>query len=193
MSIARWSYPVLGYPVWDPYSFSDERRTLVVPLSGRHEQRIRRDNRRYRSTQVTVKARTDAQRDAIDAFFVGLGFEADSFLVEDPRRNYVSGLALGTSIAAQVNFTLPTSGDYGGAYPLDDPNTILRSDGSPIAKTVNTDSRILVASVAPGAGHTMTADVYYWCRVVLRGRYRWSPLGEGAVWETSMTWEEVPE
>lgn len=194
MSIARWAYPVLGYPVWAPFSFGDNRRVVTVPFTGnRYEQRVRRDQRRFRKTQVTIRARDDAQRDAIDAFFVGLGFGADSFLVEDPRRSLVTGLALGTSAGGQTAFPLPATGDYGGAYPLTDPRTILKSDGVAIAKTVDTDGQILNASVAPGAGHTMTADLYYWSRVVLRTeRYLWTPLGEGAAWETGMEWEEVP-
>jgi hypothetical protein len=193
MSIARWAYGALGYPVWAPYAFSDERRIRTVPFTGgRFEQRVRLDTRRYRQSEVTIRAVSDAQRDAIDQFFVGLGYEADSFLVEDPRRNRCYALNLGTSIALQTAFPLSAAGEFGGAYPIVDPTTLLYSDGVSINRTVDTDGRILNANSAPGAGHAITADLYFWCRVVLRGRFKWIPAGEGAVWETTMTWEEVP-
>lgn len=193
MSIARWVYSVFGYPAWAGFNFGDERRVLTVPFTGaRHEQRVRRDPRGFRTTNATVNAVSDTQRDAIDAFFRGLGFQADSFLVEDPRRNYTTAVALGTAVAAQTAFPIPASGEYGGAYPLTDALTVLRSGATAVAKTVDTDNRTLTASVAPGAGAVMTADIYFWTRVVLREPYFWTPLGEGAVWTTTMKWEEVP-
>jgi hypothetical protein len=195
VSIARWNPGVFGYPAWAPYSFGNTRQVQTVPFTGdRYEQRVRRDRGPYRDYgNITIRAVSDAQRDAIEDFFSGLGYEADSFLVEDPRKNYVAGLAVAVAIAAQTVFPLPTSGNHRGAYPFLDPRTVLYDNGAVIARTVQTDARTLTASGgAPGAGHVITADVYFWLRVVLRGRYQWQPGGEGAVWEASMHWEEVP-
>lgn len=195
MSIARWNPGLFGHPAWAPYSFGDGRRVQTVPFTGdRYEQRVRRDRGPYRGYgSVVIRAVSDAQREAIDDFFIGLGYEADSFLVEDPRKNYVAGLAVAVAIAAQTVFPLPTSGKHRGAYPLLDPRTVLYDNGVVIARTVQTDARTLTASGgAPGAGHVITADLWFWLRVVLRGRYEWTPGGEGAVWETTMRWEEVP-
>lgn len=194
MSIAVWANNVLGYPRWDEHQFADERRTGVVAMSGgRYEQRYRRDPRRFRSYSISLRLRTDAQRDAVDAFFVSLGYGADSFLVEDPRRRVVTGLAMGTANGSQTDFVIPATGDYGGIYPQNVSLTRLYDDGTSIARTVGTDTRTLSATGgAPALNSVMTADVAFYLRVVLRSPIAWTPLGEGAAWATSMTWEEVP-
>lgn len=190
MSLAIWAPEVLGYPRWEPYGYADARDVLVVRMTGGTEQRARRTQRRERTFRVSFLVE-EFRRDRIDAFFVERGFGADSFLVEDPSRRFVRGLALGASAALQTAFVLPTSGDYGGAYPANTEITRLLDDGVAISRTVNPDTRTLTAAVAPGAGSVMTADVAILTRVVLRGTYEWAPRGEGAAWETSMTWEEV--
>ena len=197
MSLAVWIPSIHGAPQLAGYSHSDARTMLAVRLTGEYEQRARRSPRRFRSYRLTIRA--DAtQRAAADAFFVARGYEAESFLFEDDSDHvgdagrYAKGVAMGTAIAAQVAFVIPTAGDVGGYYPRDVAATVLYGNGAAVAKTVTTDSRTLTANSAPGAGVVMTADVWFYRRVRLDGPYSWSPVGDPGVWEASMSWLEVP-
>ncbi len=198
MSIAVWSPVVHGSPQLAGYGHSDARAATVVKFTGgEYEQRARRAPRRFRSYRVTLRCEA-AQRAAVDAFFVARGYEAESFLFEDDSDHvndsgrYARGVAMGTAVAAQVAFPIPSASDAGGYYPKDVAATVLYANGVAVAKTVSTDTRTLTASVAPGASVVMTADVWFSRRVRLDGTYGWSPVNDPAVWEASMTWVEVP-
>lgn len=176
----------------DGYEYGDSRDTLVVSLGrGMHEQRSTRSSRRFRTYNVGFRV-TNTQRLAIDAFFAALGMEQTSFLWEDPLDSFVAGLSCGTSVTSQTVFNLPSTGGYGGEYPQDLPVTRLFDDGVAVARTVQTDDRTITANSAPANGSVMTAECRYYRRLRLDGEYRWRRLGNGAVYETAMSWREVP-
>lgn len=87
------------------------------------------------------------------------------FYWKDPLGYTRVAVPLGVSAGGQVDFPIPDGSPYGGDFPIADANAILKSDGTPIAKTTDTDGRKFTASAAPGAGHTMTADYWYYRRV----------------------------
>lgn len=107
-------------------------------------------------------------------FFVARGQQRDAFLWKPIRSRHYSrtGIALGTSIAAQTVFALPTTGEYAGDYPISVALTTLKSDGAPITvASVQVDARTITASAAPGAGHVMTADYHRYALVRLDGEW----------------------
>lgn len=197
MSVAVWPFHTCGVPLLAPFSFAEDRRAGVVAMSGgRYEQRFRRDPRAFRTYSVTLRA-TTAQRAAIRAFFVARGYGADSFYVEDVSDDgdarVALGVAMGTSVALQTAFPIPSTGEAGGYWPINHALTVLYDDGVAITRTVDTDSRTLTASVAPAGSSVMTADIYFYRRVVLRGAPQWAPAqGDPGLWDCQMTWEEVP-
>ena len=87
------------------------------------------------------------------------------FYWKEPLVYARTAVALGVSAGGQVNFPIPEGSPYGGDFPIDDGHAILKSDGTPITKTTDTDGRKFVAGAAPGAGHTMTADYWFYRRV----------------------------
>ena len=114
-------------------------------------------------------------------------------LWRDPFDFQRDAQSLGTSVAAQTVFTLPTTGDARGDYPVSAITSILRDDGAVVSiASVDTDARTITASSAPVASSVMTGDWAFYKRVRLDGRPRWTPLGEGAAYETSLRFVEVP-
>lgn len=117
---------------------------------------------------------TDANAATLDAFFVARGQEQDAFLWKPIKSSEYArtGISLGTSIAAQTVFALPTTGEYAGDYPISVALTTLYSDATPIAiASVQVDARTITADAAPGAGHAMTADYHRYALVRLQGGY----------------------
>jgi len=186
-------FPADIYPTWDGYAMEHGRDVAVLRFGrGGYEQRIARDGGAFRAYTLTLRL-SDADRKRVEAFLSARGYEAESFLWRDPFDSQRDGVSLGTAVAAQTVFSLPTTGDGRGDYPIDAGGTSLRDDGVTITRTVQTDDRTLTASGgAPGASSVMTADVAFYKRVRLDGRPRWTPLGEGAVYETQLRFVEVP-
>jgi len=191
MALAVWPADIL--PLIDSYSHGETREVAVLRFGrGQYEQRIARDGGPFRSYRLTLRCSPTA-RLRVDAFLRAVGYEATSFLWRDPLDYQRDGVSLGTSVAAQTVFNLPTTGDARGDYPLDAAGTVLRDDGAVIARTVQTDDRTLTASGgAPVAASVMTCDLAFYKRVRLSGPVEWTILGGGAAYETSLQFVEVP-
>ena len=172
MSLAVFSSPT---PI-EPYRGAPLRETTIVRFAGAgSEGRASPTSREFWRWVLRFRL-TDANLATLAAFFLARGQQGTSFLwkplkaVEYAR----TAIALGTSTLTQTVFSLPTSGQYAGDYPVDDANCILKSDGTPISKTVQTDARTITAAVAPGSGHVITADYYRYARVRLDGAWDFS-------------------
>lgn len=193
MSMAVYQVPVPAY------SFGQvlERPVVLSRYGQQTEQRSTRSGRTYRLWNLTWQGLTDAERAILDAFYVARGGTSESFLWRnpdptDPDPWYRQAVALGTSIALQTVFNLVSgTSEFGGDYPVDDAGAILKSDGAVIAKTVQVDARTMTASVAPGAGHTITADYRLYRRVRFDGPLQWGK-GDHGLWGTAGSFREVP-
>lgn len=193
MALAVWPSDIL--PLLDGYAHVEDREVEVLSFGrGRYEQRVARDGGPFRAYTLAFRFRASTgKRERIDAFLRAAGYETTSFLWRDPLDYQRFGVALGTSVAAQTVFSLPTTGDARGDYPIDAAGTVLRDDGAVISRTVQTDDRTLTASGgAPTASSVMTADLAFYKRVRLSGGARWVPLGGGAAYETTLEFVEVP-
>ena len=191
MALSIWPSDII--PVFDGYSHAESREVAVLRFGrGQYEQRIARDGGPFRSYGLTLRcSATDRVR--VDTFLRAVGYEATSFLWRDPLDYQRDGVALGASVAAQTVFSLPTTGDARGDYPLDAGGTVLRDDGVAVARTVQTDDRTLTASGgAPVASSVMTCDLAFYKRVRLGGAPSWTVLGYGAAYETTLQFVEVP-
>lgn len=191
MALSIW--PADLYPTFDGYSMEHGRDVSVLRFGrGGYEQRIARDGGAFRAYTLTLRL-SDKDRKRVEAFFSALGYEATSFLWRDPFDNQRDAQSLGTSVAAQTVFNLPTTGDARGDYPVSAITSILRDDGTVVSiASVDTDARTITASSAPVASSVMTGDWAFYKRVRLDGRPRWTPLGEGAAYEVSLRFVEVP-
>lgn len=190
MALLVWPYDI--QPTFDGYSHEEGRDVLTLKFGrGMYEQRIQRDGGPFRAYDLHFVA-TPADRLRVDAFLRSVGYEATSFLWRDPLDNQRDGVSLGSADGVATVFSLPTTGDARGDYPLDTAGTILRDDGAVINRSVQTDARTLTATGgAPVAASVMTADLAFLKRVRLDGRPRWVPLGEGAAFSTSLRFLEV--
>lgn len=193
MALSVWPGDIL--PMIDSYAHTEGREVAVLRFGrGQYEQRVARDGGPFRAYSMTFRvARLTGERERIDAFLRSVGYEATSFLWRDPLDYQRDGVALGASAAAQTVFSLPTTGDARGDYPIDAAGTVLKDDGAVIARTVQTDDRTLTASGgAPGTSSVMTCDLAFYKRVRLSGGAQWTLLGHGAAYETTLQFVEVP-
>lgn len=163
---------------------------------GRAEQRAVLEDREYRTYRLTYRCHA-ATKKTLDAFFRARSWQKDSFLwripptlAHDSSEYARTGISLGTSVALQTAFPLPTSGEYAGDYPVDDEHAILYDDGAAISKTVDVDNRKMTAGAAPAGSSVMTCDYWYYRRFRLGGPIRWE-FGERGVWESEVVLEEV--
>ena len=193
MALSVWPGDIL--PLLDSYAHTEAREVAVLRFGrGQYEQRMARDGGPFRGYAMTFRvSRVSGKRERIDAFLRSVGYEATSFLWRDPLDYQRFAVTIGASVAAQTVFSLPTTGDARGDYPIDSAGTVLRDDGAVIARTVQTDDRTLTASGgAPGAASAMTCDLAFYKRVRLSGGAEWSVLGGGSAYETSLRFVEVP-
>ena len=178
------------------HSIEVSRPGVVVSYGAQTEHRATRSSRTWRRFPYAWAGLTGAEKSAMDAFFIGIGLQRDSFLWRDPSPDAEepftrTAIALGTAVAAQVVFSLPTgASEYAGDYPLS-PAT-LYSDGVKVATTtVQTDDRTLTANSAPGVGKVITADYPFYRRVRLESGLTWARDDSGR-WGTSLVFREVP-
>ena len=163
----------------------------VTKIQFRPEQRRKRivhADRFFRTGRATFGPFNKTDLNTFMDFVYARG-TTESFLMRDPDRSARASVALGTSIAAQTIFTIPTDGVVGGDYPVDNASAILYDDGAPVTKTVVTDSRHFDASVSPTAGSVMTADYEYYLRFEIQS-FRVSNAG-GALWAVTLQLQEV--
>lgn len=191
MSLSVWPHAIL-FPRIDGYSFVETRDVLTVAFGrGTYEQRADRAGRRFRTYDVEYYC-TEADRQRVVDFLAARSNRYESFLWRDPLDNVRRGASLGTSVAAQTVFNLPTTGEAGGDYPVSNTLAVLKDDGAIITSTVQTDDRTMTASVAPTASSVMTADYEYCKRVRLDVEPRWRLIGDGALFSVALTLKEVP-
>lgn len=153
-----------------PYTPTLRDPAVVVEFAGSPlSARASTLERAYRRFAFRVRLRGDTERATFVDFWIARRGPVGVFYFRDRVEYARVSVALGTAIAAQVNFPIPSGDPYGGDYPIDDANAILYADtgGGPVAvsKTVDTDGRKFVAAVAPGAGAVMTASYWYYRRV----------------------------
>lgn len=189
MSIAIFPFA----PDLEGYEFEDDRDTLVVPLGrGQHEQRASRASKKMRRFTWPMTC-TPEERERVETFLVARGYQSESFLILDPYDQVRFRVALGTSIASQVNFYVFASvAAQGGDYPVNEAASVLLDDGSVISATVDTDNQRFVAGAAPTASSVMLASYRFYKRVKLAGSVPWTPLGAGAAFRTVLALQEVP-
>lgn len=108
---------------------------------------------------------TLANLETLEAFWVARRGPVGLFYFKDPIGNPRTSASLGTAIAAQTVFPLPT-GAYRGEFPIDNGTAILYADGSPVTiASVDTDGRSVTASSAPGVGKVMTLTYQHYRKV----------------------------
>lgn len=179
------------------YGIQLTRPAIVTTFGSQTEQRATRSGRTYRIFPYAWEGLSDAEKVALDTFFIGQSMTVTSFLWRDPVPTAAeawsrTGASLGTAIAAQVLFSLPTgASEHAGDYPLST-GVVLKADGAVVtASAVGTDARTITASSAPGVGKVMTADYNFYRRVRLDQPYAWS-RGEHGLWSTAASFREVP-
>lgn len=157
--------------------YSDDPRVLVLRYAGDGaEQRVALQALERR-TYVWPMRRTLAQANVIDAFFRARNWTVTPFLIEDGMDSLRTSVSLGTSVASQVLFPLPTTGLEGHDHPADDGDLVVYDDGTPVTvASVDTDGRSVTVSVAPTGGSVMTIDYNPYRLVRLRERFSWRRL-----------------
>lgn len=180
-----------SYAPIHPYGYEDDRPVVVARMAGgASEQRATTASRKLR--RYTLRFRTTAAtRLALDAFFEARGYTAESFLWKDLKDYSRTGITLSpaTGNGVATVFTIPTTGMYGGDYPIDQAGTLLKVAGVSVTRTVQTDARTLTAAAAPGAS-AITADYEFYKRVRLAGPYSWSEPVYG-IFDTTLVLQEV--
>lgn len=157
------------------YEYGDSlaAATLAYAGSGK-EQRAQLQEHQLR-TYTWPMRRTASERATIDAFFRARFQTVESFLVKEPKDFARTAVSLGTSIASQTVFPLPSTGEEGLDYPVDDEATfIVYDDGAPVGvASIDTDGRTVTLDSAPATSSVMTADYHYYRRVKLVERFQW--------------------
>lgn len=177
-----------------PVGYRLRRPSRTYSFAGsQSEQRVSLASRTLRVYRWPFRvSAASGTREALDAFFVARGGSGESFLVKDLKDYARTGVVLEppTSDDVETVFSLPTSGELAGDYPIDDANAILYRAGVAAAKTVQTDARTLTAAVAPLTGGAMTADYWYRRRVKFAEDLEWSEPVFGT-FECEVVLEEV--
>lgn len=186
-------FDVDTYPPRYPDSWSVDRPVVVAAFAGGGaEQRsalLSRSLRRYAPSW----RRTSATYTYIRDFLEARGYSLESFLWRDLRCYERTGVALGTAVTSQVEFEIPTAGQYGGDYPIDDAHVVVYEDGTETLATVtvDVDARTFTLDTAPGAGVVMTADYHYRRRVRLDSLPRFEAPAHGS-YLIALELQEVP-
>lgn len=173
MTTAFTGAPNVDYE-WEP----SQEVGIVTYAGSRYEQRASWQTI-SRRTYVWTMTRRGAEARNIDSFFRDRNQEVSAFYIQDPDDQLRSGVTLGTSVAGQTVFTLPTSGNESRFYPKDDANVVVYDDAVATAATVtvSTDNRTFTLSAAPVSGSVMTVDFYGYRLVRLLTPCRWKGLG----------------
>lgn len=158
-----------------PFRWATFRPTVTARFAGGGEQRASLLSRSLRRYTIPVLQDPDERADLI-AFFEARGWSLESFLWKDPldyRRFGISPTQIGGKV-----FEIPTTGTYGGDYPIDDANLVVYDAGSPVAGvTVDVDARTVTLPSPPGGAVTM--DYHYARRVrLVPGSFAWGILSD---------------
>ncbi len=134
--------------------------------------------------------RGTTERKSIDTFFRARRYAVEAFYVHDPEDKERTGVSLGTSVAAQTTFSLPSSGEESRYYP----STMTVYDDAVATTatfTVHTDGQTVGLSTAPTSGSVMTADLTGYRLVQLAEEFRWRRAGHNW-WFAAPEFIEVP-
>lgn len=183
----------LGNPM-HPYSWEVDLPLQAIEFAGGGEQRIGTLSRELRVYNLRFR-RSEAQRVAWDAFFQALGWRSTSFLwkdLKDSTRGSGSPGLVPLTLVSGTTWKLPTTGQFGGDYPINDSNVLVWDD-TPSARTVtsvDTDARTITVA-SNGSGNLM-ADYHYYRRVRLRDPYVWNEPVFGVFYVEVAFLEVVP-
>lgn len=185
-------YPATPPPI-HPSAHRDDDPTIIVAFAGSSgEQRASRTGRKLRTYHLRYRT-TNTRRAILDAFFESVRQSATSFLFKDLNDYTRTGITLepATSDGVVTAFSLPTTGQYAGDYPVDDANAKLYRAGVLVTgTTTQVDARTITKSPAPSAGGAMTADYHYYRRVRLVDPPTWEHAPYG-VWACDLSLVEV--
>ena len=171
MTLAIWTET----PEIDGYSYRDILPVSVFSYAGAGTEQRAALLPRSRREYTWPMRRTRAQAITVDTFFRTRNWQVESFLLTDPDLSSRTGVSLGTSIAAQVAFVIPTTGENGRDYPVNSAAGIVYDDGvSKAIASINPDTRTFTLSVAPTSGSVITADYSFYRRVRLAEPYEWN-------------------
>jgi len=154
--------------------------TAALNYSGGGEQRAKTQSRKFSRFTMDFK-RDTAGRALIDEFFDDRDDELEAWfwrLSSWSRAAY----SLPAAVAAQTVYPIPTGKPNGGDYPLDNVNAILKLDGSPVTKTVQTEARTMTASVGATGGELVTIEYDFYRLFRLEAPFEWTHIAAGDGW-----------
>ncbi len=161
---------VLEVAIRPPFRWSIFRPTVTAKFSGGGEQRASLLSRALRRYTIPMLPEEQDRKNAI-AFFDARGWSLESFLWKDPL-DYERWSVELTQVTGNT-YKLPTTGPYGGDYPIDN-SSMVAYDGPSVAavSSVDTDARTIDLTSPPGG--LVTLDYHYYRRVRLEpGSWTW--------------------
>lgn len=182
-----------------PVGYRPRRRTKRYRFDGSDaEQRFTLGSRTKRVYRWPFRvAAASGYREAIDAFLEARSMGAESFLVKDLHDYQRTGISLTPAPDGAITaFSLPTTGQYAGDYPINDAHVKLYRAGMLNGGTLSagTDARTIITTSAPASGAVaMTGDYWFYRRVCLAQEseeYEWEEPVFG-VFRTTLVFEEV--
>lgn len=170
----------------------DARATSVLKYAGRgREQRATLEPIGRRRYGLPFK-RTASEMATFNAFFLARGGIVEPFYFQDPKDSFQTAIDLGTSIASQTEFFLPTTGEDQRWYPIDNASLVVKDDGVPVSvASVDTDARSVTLSAVPTVGSVMTLDCNAYRLVRLVAPFEWRGLAPD-FFATELELIEVP-
>lgn len=174
-------------PEIDGYSVVARQPVTVFSYAGAGTEQRAALLARPRREYTWPMRRTKSEAATVDAFFLARNYQVESFLLRDPDQYTRTGVSLGTSVSGQKVFTIPSTGQHAGDYPVNDAHAVVYDDGvaTGATVTVDTDARTFTLSTAPTSGSVITVDYWYYRRVRLVEGPAWAKLApdwlEGSV------------
>lgn len=153
--------PIFTWDPIHPYRQTEVDPTVVVPYAGTPLTSRYSETDRPRLNVGAHFRGVATKYEGIRAFWVTRRGPVNLFYFR-PRINYAHANVTPTGLVNGANtvYTVPADVTYGGDYPIDDANAILTVNGTPVAKTVDTDGRTFTAAAAPAGGTTVR--LAYW-------------------------------
>jgi hypothetical protein len=130
---------------------------------------------------------------AVEAFLEARSWVVEAFFVREPRngRYARTGVSIGTGDGVETVFSIPSSGDEAGDYPIDDANAIVYVDGSPVTvSSVDTEDQTFTLAAAATNLKPVTADYHYYRLVRLLDRFEFASLGPD-FWSAAPSFRET--
>jgi hypothetical protein len=108
---------------------------------------------------------TRSLRDDLVEFLTARGWEVESFFLREPLNGIYSrsSISIGTGDGSETEFTIPSTGENAGDYPIDDAHAIVYVSGSPVTvSAVNTEDRSFTLASPPAGSAPVTADYWFY-------------------------------